>query len=255
MPANNEREGIIMKRFFRNFRFTSFLVSLLCIALGLAILIWPRYAEAFMCYAFGGVLVLGGILEIASYITGEKTGFINKLLLITGIISAVAGVWILFTPKMVYTLTMIVLGIVLLYHGGMDIKHAFDIKNCEGRGWRPALVFGLLTCAVGILLLVNPFKEKDALLLVAGIGFLFDGLTDVFTVVTLASAKAHYEQISSGAPVIEIEPGTESAEPVEGNTMDTPALDTPEKEQTAPDSDKEFEKDAEAVGATDSEQA
>lgn len=216
-----------MKRFFQNFRFASFLISLLCIALGLAMLVWPDYAMKFLCYGFGGVLVLGGLLEIASYITGEKTGFINKLLLITGIISAVAGVWILFTPSMVLTLTIIVLGIVLLYHGGMDIKHAFDIQNCNGKGWRAAMIFGLLTCAVGVLLLVNPFKSNDTLLLFAGLGFLFDGLTDVFTVITLAGAKARYELLSSSEPVIEIEPGADAAA-VEGNAADTPAISAPD---------------------------
>ena len=217
-----------MKRFFQNFKFASFLISLLCIALGLAMLIWPDHAVKFLCYGFGGVLVLGGLLEIASYITGEKTGFINKLLLITGIISAVAGVWILFTPSMVLTLTIIVLGIVLLYHGGMDIKHAFDIQSCGGRGWRAAMIFGLLTCAVGVLLLVNPFKSNDTLLLFAGLGFLFDGLTDVFTVFTLAGAKARYEMLAGAEPVIEMEPGGET-DAVDGNTADTPAITAPEE--------------------------
>ena len=63
-----------MKRFFRNFRFAMFGVSLLCIALGLAILLWPEYAKKVMCYGFGAVLILSGI------VTGLFTGICAQLL-------------------------------------------------------------------------------------------------------------------------------------------------------------------------------
>ena len=225
-----------MKRFFHNFKFAMFGVSLLCIALGLAVLIWPEYAKKVMCYGFGAVLILSGVLQVASYLTGERVGLLRKLLLISGIVSAVVGVWVLLTPKMVETLTVIVMGIVLIYHGAMDIKYGFDIKACGTRGWAPALVFGLLTCGAGVLVLVNPFEASGALFMAAGIGFLFDGLTDLFTVVTVAHAKAVFQRLEEAGPVIELEPGKAEELHVEGNTTETPAVEarTEEPAEEAP---------------------
>ena len=139
-----------MKRFFRHFAFAAFGVSILCLALGIAMLIWTATAMKWISYGFGAVMILSGILQIASYLTGERVGLLRKLLLISGIIAAVAGVWILLTQSLaeqVMRLTVIVMGVVLLYHGFMDCKHGLDIKSCEAGGWSAALVLGVCICA------------------------------------------------------------------------------------------------------------
>ena len=89
-----------MKRFFRHFAFAAFGVSILCLALGIAMLIWTATAMKWISYGFGAVMNLSGILQIASYLTGERVGMLRKLLLISGIIAAVAGVWILLTQSL-----------------------------------------------------------------------------------------------------------------------------------------------------------
>ena len=241
-----------MKRIFRNFRFAMFGVSLLCIALGLAILLWPEYAKKVMCYGFGAVLVLSGILQVASYLTGERVGLLRKLLLISGIVSAVIGVWVLLSqPDKILTLTVIVMGIVLIYHGAMDIKYGFDIKACGTRGWAPALVFGLITCGAGVLVLVNPFEASEMLFMAAGIGFLFDGLTDLFAVFAVAHAKATYEKLSGAAPVIELEPGAASQLPLDGNGAHTPAISEPEETDVADPVSDTADEPAEAADASE----
>ena len=144
-----------MKRFFRHFAFAAFGVSILCLALGIAMLIWTATAMKWISYGFGAVMILSGILQIASYLTGERVGLLRKLLLISGIIAAVAGVWILLTQSLaeqVMRLTVIVMGVVLLYHGFMDCKHGLDIKSCGTGGWSAALVLGVCICAAGVLL-------------------------------------------------------------------------------------------------------
>ena len=104
-----------MKSFFRSFPYSTFLISILCMGLGLSLLLWPDHAMTVMCYGFGGVLILAGILQTVIYIAGEKKGLVQKLMLLSGFIAAVVGVWLLFSPDKVRTLAMIVMGIVLLY--------------------------------------------------------------------------------------------------------------------------------------------
>lgn len=182
-----------MKSFFRNFKFSAFGAALLCVGLGIGILLKPDTSQTVFCYAFAIILILCGILQVASYLVGSNKGFLGKLMMVGGIIACVAGVWILFSPKAVLSLTVIVMGILLLYHGVMDVKYAFDVKAAEGKAGLP-LVFGLLTCAVGVLMLVNPFGEHmETLFLVCGIGFVFDGITDLYTVSAVATAQTRYE--------------------------------------------------------------
>ncbi len=218
-----------MKSFFRNFRYSTLLVSILCMGLGALVLLKPDNTMKVLTYGFGGVLVLAGIIQVVAYLMGERKGLLPKLMLLAGIMSAVVGVWMLFTkPDGVRKLAMIVLGVVLLYHGFMDIKYGFDIKGCQAKGAAMAVFFGVATCAVGVLMLVDPFKSEGALLTVAGLGFLFDGITDFITVFTLAGAKVHYDRLQSAAPVIELEPGAAHTVHVDGNTAETPVLSQPE---------------------------
>ena len=218
-----------MKSFFRNLRYSTLLVSILCMGLGALVLLKPDNTMKVLTYGFGGVLVLAGIIQVVAYLMGERKGLLPKLMLLAGIMSAVVGVWMLFTkPDGVRKLAMIVLGVVLLYHGFMDIKYGFDIKGCQAKGAAMAVFFGVATCAVGVLMLVDPFKSEGALLTVAGLGFLFDGITDFITVFTLAGAKVHYDRLQSAAPVIELEPGAAHTVHVDGNTAETPVLSQPE---------------------------
>ena len=213
-----------MKSFFKNFRYSSLLVSILCIGLGLAVLMWPENAMKVMCYGFGGVLIVAGLLQIAAFLLGERTGLLPKLMMLAAFMSVAVGVWLLFSPSYVRKLALIVLGVVLLYHGFMDIKYGFDIKGCQAKGAAMAVVFGVATCAVGVLMLVDPFQSEGALLTVAGLGFLFDGITDFITVFVHAGAKVHYERLSGAAPVIQLEPGAAQPLPLEGGAAQ--ALDT-----------------------------
>lgn len=182
-----------MKAFFRHFKFSAFVTAILCIALGAAILIKPQWSQTVFCYAFGAILLLCGILQVASYLVGQKKGLLNMLMMAGGIVAAVAGVAILLAPNWVLPLTVIVMGVLLLYHGAMDIKYAFDMKSAQGKAGIP-LLFGLLTCAVGILLLVNPFRDRQELLfIICGMGFIFDGVTDVYTVSAVAHTVSRHE--------------------------------------------------------------
>ena len=182
-----------MRQFFRHFRFSMFGAALLCVLLGVALLLWPEASQSVFCYAFGALLVLSGLFQIAAYLVGQQKGLLQKLMFAGGLIAMVAGVWVLLSPEKVLTLTVIVMGIVLIYHGVIDIKYAFDLKRCESRFWSVALICGLITCGIGVLLLVNPFEGMDTLFLIVAIGFLFDGVSDLFTVVVVADGERRYE--------------------------------------------------------------
>jgi len=92
---------------------------------------------------------------------------------------------------------------------------------------------------------VNPFNDSAKLFMAAGLGFLFDGLTDMFTVFTVATAKASYEKLAGSEPVIELEPGHAETVPVEGNTAETPAMEAHEDGEI-PDGAEEAPEGAEA---------
>ena len=209
-----------MKRFFHHFRFSTFGIAILCMLLGLALLMWPDQSMNVLGYGFGAVLALSGLLQVGGYVASDRQGFFKKLQLLAGILIAVVGVAILLAPKTVMKLTIVVIGIVMLYHGVMDIKFGFDIKSCKGGKWSVTLIMGLVTCALGVLVLVNPFESARVLMIIIGAGLIFDGVSDVVTVSVMANSKRVYELMNQ-EPVIEIDAG-ETAEVVEAEESAEP---------------------------------
>lgn len=213
-----------MKRYFRHFPFSMFFVSILCMGLGLAVLLWPGAAVKVLCYGLGAVLILAALFQVGAFLAREQDGLLRNLMLLSAFISAVLGVWVLLSPEKVQTLAMIVMGVVLLYHGGMDIKYAFDVRSCQGKSWSAVLLCGLATCGVGVLMLVDPFEKIDTLFFTAGLGFLFDGATDLFTVFSLAGSRVRAERLEGAAPVVEISSTAAEALPAEEPAADPPTI-------------------------------
>ena len=86
-----------------------------------------------------------------------------------------------------------------------------------------AACFGLLLIAS--MQRAGSYNYLRSQLIAAGVGFLFDGLTGLFTVFTVAHAKSTFERLQAAAPVIELEPGSAEPVAVNGNTADTPAIE------------------------------
>ena len=206
-----------IKQYFRHIRFPVLGAAVLCLALGVVVLLWPGDTLRVLCIGFGAVLILSGLLQLASYFLGEKSSVWRRLLILSGIISIVVGVWILLGPDKVLRLVSIVLGVVLLYHGFADIRFGMDIKKCGGKSAATVVLFGLLTCALGVLILVDPFEGEKLLMLFMGLSFLFDGATDTYTVFALAKAEKQYDALASAEPVIEMPPASAEIVPENKN--------------------------------------
>ena len=85
------------------------------------------------------------------------------------------------------TLIFVILSVILLYHGMMDMKFSFYLKQATHKLWYVALLIGFITIGTGVLSLVC---YSEAWLSVAvGASLVFDGLSDVWIVWIMAATK------------------------------------------------------------------
>ena len=56
-----------MREFFHNMKLSFLLAAVLYIILGLILLIWPGVSATVFCYAFGGILLIYGVVTIVSF--------------------------------------------------------------------------------------------------------------------------------------------------------------------------------------------
>ena len=154
----------------------------LCILLGIVLVVWPDLSMQIVCTAIGAVLLIGGGVRLAAYFTEKDGSVYAQMNLITGIILAVVGIWILLQPDKVLAIIPIIVGIVIALHGVNNLQQAVSLCKEKYDKWWVALILGLLTVGFGILLVCRPFEALDTAVMMIGLFLIYDGISDIWIV-------------------------------------------------------------------------
>ena len=174
----------------------------LCILLGIVLVVWPDLSMQIVCTAIGAVLLIGGGVRLAAYFTAKDGSVYAQMNLITGIILAVVGIWILLQPDKVLAIIPIIVGIVIALHGVNNLQQAVSLCKEKYDKWWVALILGLLTVGFGILLVCRPFEALDTAVMMIGLFLIYDGISDIWIVSRLYRTAKTLKQ---EAEAIEVE--------------------------------------------------
>lgn len=166
----------------------------LCILLGIVLVVWPALSMHIVCTAIGAVLLIGGGVRLAAYFTMKDGSVYAQMNLITGIILAVVGVWILLQPDKVLAIIPIIVGIVIALHGINNLQQAVTLCKDKYEKWWVALILGLLTVGFGVLLICKPFAALDTAVKLIGIFLIYDGISDIWIVSRIYRAAKDLKQ-------------------------------------------------------------
>lgn len=156
--------------------------ALLCILLGIVLVVWPGLSMKIVCTAVGAVLLIGGGVRLSVYFATRDGSVYAHLNLIMGIILAVVGVWILLQPDKVLAIIPIIVGIVIILHGGNNLRQAVTLWREKYDKWWIVLILGILTAGFGVLLVLRPFEALDTVVMMIGISLIFDGISDIWII-------------------------------------------------------------------------
>ena len=133
------------------------LMSIAYIVLGLMLLIMPETSLLWICYAFGVVVLITGIVCLIQYARIRGTGFTAPFMLVGGVITAGLGLFTLAKPQVVASFLPVVFGIFIVVDGCSRIGSAIDLAKRKGEKWWMLLLFSIVSIALGALLIWHPF--------------------------------------------------------------------------------------------------
>lgn len=168
-----------MKSIIQDMKQNYFVNAVIMVILGLVLVIWPDILGVMLCYLLGGALIVMGVIQLISFLRGERLGFYSKFSMLMGIVLVLLGIWICTQPHVVLSIIPVVVGIIVLIHGLMDIQYTLDIKRTGSTKWWIALIAAILTLIVGLLLVFNPFTAYEISMIMLGIAMLYDGGSDL----------------------------------------------------------------------------
>lgn len=175
------------------------LLSISYIVIGMMLLIMPQTSLLWICYAFGAVVLLTGIVCLIQYARIRGTGFTAPFMLVGGVITAGLGIFTLAKPQVVASFLPIVFGIFIVVDGLSRIGSAIDLAKRKGQKWWVLLLLSIVSVALGILLVLHPFGAAVSVVMVCGILLIVEGAMNLGCILYAAMELRTLDRMATAA--------------------------------------------------------
>ena len=175
------------------------LLSIAYIVIGMMLLIMPQTSLLWICYAFGAVVLITGIVCLIQYARIRGTGFTAPFMLVGGVITAGLGIFTLAKPQVVASFLPIVFGIFIVVDGLSRIGSAIDLAKRKGQKWWVLLLLSIVSVALGILLVLHPFGAAVSVVMVCGILLIVEGAVNLGCILYAAMELRTLDRMATAA--------------------------------------------------------
>lgn len=153
------------------------LAGVLCVALGIAVFVFPLQSYVTLSILAGILMLLVGAAQLIIASTSGNYLAMRGYMLVGGVIDLILGLLLCIYPGVTMALLPIMLGIWMMYHSFMIIAFGGDMETfrVKGSGW--TIIGGVLLLALSFVVLVNPFSAGIAAVIVlSGVGLIVFGI-------------------------------------------------------------------------------
>ena len=178
------------------------LSAVICVILGIVLLVWPGQSTQVVCMVLGIVLGGFGLIQIILYLATKEKTMVSHSMMMLGVVLAVIGGWIVLKPETIIKAVPMIVGILIVIHGLHNAVQAIDLKKMQYDNWWVALLLSLLTVALGVVLICNPFTIVDTVVRIIGAFLVYDGLSDMWILFRVFKTKKNREKIIDTDAVI-----------------------------------------------------
>jgi len=166
-----------MKEFLYKNTTTEIIKGILALLIALLIFIDPARALMTIATYLGILALIAGIVLIISAVRG-KNGLRN-FILIQGIFFTLIGLLIVAYPGGTASLMVVFIGLFITFLGAMQLAAYLQMKEA-GPVPGLSLIHAILSLAIGLLLLFNPFEGAVLATLITGGYALWFGITRLY---------------------------------------------------------------------------
>lgn len=153
------------------------LAGILCIALAVAVFIFPLESYVTISILLGVVMLISGAAQLIIAVTSGNYLALRGYAIVGGILDVLLGIFMCVYPGVALVVLPIVAGIWIMYRSFMILAFASDLSTFRLGGSEWAICGGILLLILSILVLVNPFGAGIAtVVVIAGLGLLVLGL-------------------------------------------------------------------------------
>ena len=151
------------------------MMSVLYLALGIFLLMVPGTALNVVCYALGGVVLLGAVIQLVRYFLVERGIFQSQLTLISGLVCLALGGFLILRSDIVVRILPIVFGLFVIFDSLGRVQSALELRRSGYGSWKGFLLLALLSVVLGVVMIVDPFGAMETLVMAIGVILIIEG--------------------------------------------------------------------------------
>ncbi len=109
-----------------------------------------------LSFAFGALILIGGLLEVGLAFKSRNTHENWNRALTSGILDILLGVLLMANPSFILFLITLLISVWLIFRGVLSIYYALILKKSQNVNWFWGLVFGIILILFGGIFVWHP---------------------------------------------------------------------------------------------------
>lgn len=166
-----------MQNRFRRARLTVALTGAASLLCGIVVLINPTGVALFMTSLIGAVLAVTGVVTLVGY--ARRRDVSGAFDLAAGVVELLLGLALWGAPEFFVGWLVVMIGVFVLLSGFGDLAEASALRSLDAPFAGGETLIAVLTIVIGALVVVSPFALVDLAFAVAGVGLVFNGVTEL----------------------------------------------------------------------------
>ena len=167
----------------------SLLSSLFLLLLGLLLFFKSSETLVGISYLVGGVLIALGVIAIINFLRNGSKDIFVELNIVYGIVSIVAGIFLVTVPEFIGSIIPIVVGIAVIISSSFKVQQALVLKNLDSKYFLPSLIMAIVCLVCGVVILFNPFTSAVVVTSVIGLFMIIYAVLDIINSIILKKSS------------------------------------------------------------------
>ena len=160
-------------------------MSVLFCGLGVVLFVLPAVSVAWIGRLLGIGMMVFGVVKLVGYFSRDLFRLAFQYDLAFGALLIALGLVTLLHPNSAMSFLCIMFGIPVLADGLFKIQMAIDSHRFGVRSWWVVLLLAILTCVIGVLLVLRPGDGAQVLTMMMGISLFLDGVLNLSVAICL----------------------------------------------------------------------
>ena len=153
------------------------LAGILCVALGVAVFVFPLESYVTLSILFGVFLLVSGAAQLIIALSSGNYLMMRGYIIAGGVIDLLLGIFLCAFPAVSLVVLPIMMGICLLYHSFMTIAFGGDMETFRLSGSAWVICGGVILLILSLLVLANPLSVGiETVVVICGLGLLMLGV-------------------------------------------------------------------------------